>query len=191
MIQDKIHTILDNEFTLPEISEAHILGLNKDDDETLVLIMPITSYKNKTKFLRIKPPTFTEHDNFCKELASYQINVLIQNGFIRENEKKVDKQIEIKELIGLMIADNKPAFNLIKKYLRITRNSCSMRWLKKNINIFQLQKILAYMVLLPEAVKKNGMFLAQKLGIVRHLQTLIGHLDKNADGRNPSLAPRF
>jgi len=189
-----MEAILNNVFTLPEIPESMILKVDEKNQETLILQIPIINHKGITKYLYLKPPNFIDHIEFQKEFGKLQLYTLHKSGIVGRDVSEYDVKLSLFELIGLMTDDFHLYAKLLKKYLLFKpkiKNACSYRWLIKNANIFQIQRILTYICMLPEVVKKNAIYHARKLGILRHLQTQNVSIIEKLRQRSKSLKPRY
>jgi len=179
---------------MPLISDEDILRLDENNQETLILKIPITNGK-KTKFAYFKPPKFLNYYDFVNDLTILQLYVLEKHKIIEDLQD--NKYEEIKQpfltLLKLFETEKAQIYQLLKKYLHFKsgKKSASLKWIFRNANILQIQKIISYILLLPESVKKNEMFLNQKLNIIQHSQTLKELSQKSVRGGVHSLKPQY
>lgn len=183
-----------NIFEMPIIPDEQIIALDENNKETLILKLPIVA-KGKIKYAYFKPPSFLKHYEFQKELTVLQLYVLEKHKLIEslQDGQDIDLKASFTQMLGFFQHEEKLVMKLIKKYLhfRTGKKSASFRWFVKNANLMQIQKVFAYVLLLPETIKKNERFLNQKLNILRHSQTLKAQSGKSAGGEKGCLKPRY
>jgi len=177
-----------NEFEMPEIPEEMIIDSNQ-----LVLKVPILSKSGKEKYIYLAPPSYIEHRQFTKDLMLSVAIALQQKGFIKDDVAVIEQKVSLQEILEAVTDKPDLILAVAKKYLfqKKLKGSCSWKWFICNVNVFQLHRLLTYVVMLPEAVKKNEAFLAQKLNIIRRLQTLEDFSEQKSAGRKGCLRPRF
>jgi len=181
-----------NIFSLPTIPDNQIIDIDENHKETLILRIPIESRRG-LKYAYFKPPSFLKHYEYTKELTVLQLFVLERHKIIENLDNNVNIKVQFSKLLELFMREQKIIMKFVKKYLHFKKGkkACSFRWFVRNANFMQVQKVIAYVLLLPECVKKNESFLNQKLNIIRQSQILNGHSEKSATGARDFLPPRY